>query len=308
MPASGPEHREIRPHRLDDATIERCLFRGMTVPALAMARLGTLRVNWNTVRSSYGGFWFVSLADPELSVMFDRIAVGDADAYRELSGNRGGAALLDRVLVIATAIGQVLPVAHPADGRPVAGRFRRPDEALLALARQTFSDFYTQATESAERPHEIDALFRNPDIAGWETPVPEEDNGRGSRREGDRDRWRPLSLRLDLGDCQVDDIIADSYCGAGLLVADFTAGPGSALIHDNRIRSRFPGGETVFVGGIREACVTGNVVANEVEHEQSELEKPQHGAAPGDHAARGGHYRQRLHWPAPSPPAPPHAG
>jgi hypothetical protein len=267
VPASGPD-REIRPHRLDDATIERCVFRGMTVPALVMARLGTLRVNRNTVRSSYGGFWFVSLADPELSVMFDRIAVGNTDAYREFSVNRGGAALLDRVLVIATAIGQVLPAAHPAGGRPVAGRFRRPDEALLALARQTFSDFYTQATESAERPHEIDALFRNPDNAGQEPPVPEADAGPGSRREGDRDRGRPPSLRLDLGDCQVDDIIADSHCGAGLLVADFTAGPGSVLIHDNRIRSRFPGGETVFVGGIREACVTGNVVANEVEHEE----------------------------------------
>ena len=121
MPASGPDHREIRPHRLDDATIERCLFRGMTVPALVMARLGTLRVNGNTVRSSYGGFWLVSLADPELSVMFDRIAVGDADTYREVSRNRGGAALLDRVFALATAIGQVLPVAHPADGRLVAG-------------------------------------------------------------------------------------------------------------------------------------------------------------------------------------------
>ena len=267
VPASGPG-REIRPQRLDDATIGRCLFRGMTVPALVMARLGTLRVNGNTVRSSYGGFWFVSLADPKLSAMF---AIGDADAYRDLSANHGGAALLDRVLVIATAIGQVLPAAHPASGRPVAGRFRRPDEALLALARQTFSDFYTQATESAERPREIDALFRNTDIAGREPPVLEEDEGPGSRREGDRDRERPLSLRLDLGDCQVDDIIAGSYCGAGLLVADFTAGPGSALIHDNRIRSCFPGGETVFVGGIGEACVTGNVVANEVEQEQRNL-------------------------------------
>ena len=51
------------------------------------------------------------------------------------------------------------------------------------------------------------------------------------------------------------------------LVADFTAEAGTAFIHDNRIRSRFPGGETAFVGGVAESCVTGNVVANEAEHE-----------------------------------------
>ena len=45
--------------------------------------------------------------------MFDRIAIGDADAYREVSRNHGGAALLDRILVIATAIGQVLPAFRP---------------------------------------------------------------------------------------------------------------------------------------------------------------------------------------------------
>ncbi len=255
VPTFGPDGK-IGPHRLDDATMEQCLFQGMTVPALVVAHLGTLHVNRNTVRSAYGGFWFISLADPRLSVMFDRIAVGDADAYREVSANRGGAALLDRILVIATAIGQVLPAAPPADGRPVAGRLLTPDAALLALARQTFTDFYTQATESTELSHEIDALFMN------------QDEGQGSFPRNDRDRGRPLSLRLDVSNCQVDDIIADSNCGAGLLVADFTAGPGSALIHDNRIRSRFLGGETVFVGGIGEACVTGNVVANEVEHEQ----------------------------------------
>ena len=47
----------------------------------------------------------------------------------------------------------------------------------------------------------------------------------------------------------------------------FTAEAGTAFIHDNRIRSRFPGGETAFVGGVAESCVTGNVVANEAEHE-----------------------------------------
>ena len=106
-----PEHGgPDRAHRLDDMAIQHCLFQGVTVPALIMAHLGTLLVTRNTVRHAYGGFWFISLPDPELSVMFDRIAIGDAEVYQALSERYGGAALLDRILVIATAIGQVLPV------------------------------------------------------------------------------------------------------------------------------------------------------------------------------------------------------
>ena len=73
-----------------------------------------------------------------------------------------------------------------------------------------------------------------------------------------------MSLRLDLCDCQVDAIIADSYSGAGLLVVDFTTDVGSVLVHGNRIRSRFPEGETALIGQVGEATVTGNIVTNEV--------------------------------------------
>lgn len=251
-----------RPHRLADAAIQHCLFQGVTVPALIMAHLGTLRVNRNTVRDAYGGFWLISLPDPELSVMFDRIAIGDAAAYRELSERYGGAALLDRILVIATAIGQVLPAALPINDRLVLGRLLTADRALLTLARQAFTGFYSRTTESAELPPEIDALFPDPDASDTATDLREP----GRSRDGERDRWRPR-LRLDVGGCQIDAVIANSHGGAGLLVADFTAEAGAAFIHDNQIRSRFPGGETAFVGGVAEGCVTGNVVANEAEHE-----------------------------------------
>ena len=256
---------EGRPHRLDDGLIEDCIFRGITVPALAMAHLGALRVNRNMVCDAYGGFWFVSLADPDLSVMFDRIAGGDAAAYQKVSGDCGGAPLLDRIFVIATAIGQVLPEPPRAGGRSVAGAILTPDAALLALARQTFSDFYTQATGVAELPDEIDVLFTNPDAAESEMVAEAEDGGtnRIPREDHDSSRRR-LSLRLDLGDCEIDARIGDSNCGAGLLFADFTARAGSVLIHGNRIRSRFPAGETMAVMGVREACISGNIVANDV--------------------------------------------
>ena len=44
----------------------------MTVPALVMTQLGTLRVDSNTIRNCYGGFWFVSLANAAQTFIFDQ--------------------------------------------------------------------------------------------------------------------------------------------------------------------------------------------------------------------------------------------
>jgi hypothetical protein len=263
--------------RLDDAAIDDCLFQGVTVPALVIAHLGALRISRNTVRSAYGGFWLISLAHSELSVIFDRIAIGDADAYRELVEKFGGAALLDRILVIATAIGQILPAAPPRGDRLELGRVLTADGALLAFAREAVTSFYMRAIESAEFPPEIRALFPDPDASDADIEV--EGRGPGRSRGSERGGGWPR-LRLDLGGCQIDAIIADFHGGAGLLVADFTAEAGAAFIHDNRIRSRFPGGETAFIGGVAESCVTGNVVANEVEHERQNQRSHSMGLSP----------------------------
>jgi Inner membrane component of T3SS, cytoplasmic domain/Family of unknown function (DUF6519) len=262
VPSELGRRRETRPHRLDDAVIEQCSFQGVTVPALAMAYLGALRIARNTVRDAYGGFWLISLANPGLSVMFDRIATGDADAYREISRKHGGVALLDRILAIATAIGQMLPTSgdHPEPARPLV-----PDAALLALAQQTFGGLYGQAAESAEAPDEIGALFTRGVPESNETTTGETGEWQSDSQDVRQDGWRP-SMRLDLSDCQIDAITADSRGGAGLLIADFATRTGSALVHDNRIRGRFPGGETVFIAGIAECCVTGNIVTNESGH------------------------------------------
>jgi hypothetical protein len=263
VPAADPDDEADRPHRFDDAAIEHCLFQGVTVPALVIAHIGTLRISRNTVRHAYGGFWLISVGNPRLSVLFDRIAIGDADAYRALSGRFGGTGLLDRILVIATAMGQVLPAISSDGERTGLGRVRTADSTLLALARRAFINLFLQAAESAEFPPEIDALLSGPDAP--DTDIPAGDGG----PDGPRGSGRPR-LRLDLGGCQIDATMADHRGGAGLLVADFTAEAGAAFIHDNRIRSRFPGGETAFVGGVAESCVTGNVVANEVDHDRED--------------------------------------
>ena len=260
LPGASAAARGSTTQLLHDATIEQSLFQGVTIPALVMAQLGTLRVDSNTVRNAYGGFWFVS-ADPQ-TVIFDQFSVGDPVLYSEFA-SAGIAALRDGIFVIATAIARVLLTAPPAGGPVAAGGIPAPTTAQLTLTRQTLSAFYAQVTGPAGAPAElppgIDAVFTNlgapapaPSAAIRPAAIPVADTGTS------------VSLRLDLCDCQVDAIIADSYSGAGLLVVDFMTDAGSALLHGNRIRSRFPMGETALVGGVGEACVTGNVVANEV--------------------------------------------
>ena len=126
-----------------DAVIEQNLFLGVTVPALVMAQLGTLRLDRNTARGAYGGFWLVSLANPaQQNVIFGQFSVGDPNLYSEFA-SVGIAALRDGIFVIATAIGQVLPAAPPSGGsrgrqhrcaEHGPGGARRPDGHRLLLA------------------------------------------------------------------------------------------------------------------------------------------------------------------------------
>ena len=239
---------------LHDATIERNLFQGVTVPVLAIAQLGTLRVDRNTVRSTYGGFWLVSLAGLALqSILFGLSPVGDPNLYSEFSSS-GIAALRDVIFMIATAIGQVLPAAPPGRRGPGARKHPRADSRHHSPRRSPPPPGKPPGPGAARRAAATDRRHLDdlgaPASAAATIPA--------------ADTATSVTLQLDLSDCQIDAVIAGSYSGAGLLVADFTADAGSALLHGNRIRSRFPMGETALIGGVGEVCVTGNVVANEV--------------------------------------------
>ena len=283
---------------LQDLAIERCQFQGVTVPVLAVTQLGTMRLDRNTVRDAYGGFWLYSVTDPSQLILFDRLAAGDPNIFRSF-GSLGAAALCDRIVPIATALARVLPTSPPANGSLVARRIAAPRTADIARARQMFTAYYARvrgpaaAAEAAGTagapkaggkakraraakpavaprtgaaavlPPALSSIFRLP--AGvTEEVIPPVDTGTG------------VFLRLDLADCQVDAVIAESYSGAALIVADLTEDPlspstivpgtavASAVVHGNRLRCRFLLGETGLVFALAEASVTGNIIANEV--------------------------------------------
>lgn len=255
---------------LHDGAIERCLFQGVTVPMLAMTRLGTLRIDQNTVRDCYGGFWLISMINQKTLTMFDVSAIGNPTIYNNMA-TLGQAALLDRIYVLASATGRVLPTAPVTTGEVVTGQILAPSLADLESARALFASAYAEAAlggaaavaapapagpaQAGARsflPADINAAFEPLGAPAPEEPAPVADTGTS------------VSLRLDFCDCQVDAVIADSYSGAGLVIADFAQDTGSAVVHDSRIRTRFPEGEAVMANGLTEATVTGNIVANEV--------------------------------------------
>ncbi len=288
---------------LHDAAIERCLFQGVTVPVFAVTQLGTLRIDQNTIRNSYGGCWLYSVSDQALVTMVDEIAIGNSEIFQYLAAI-GAAALGDRIFPMATTIGQLLPATPPPPGQAaVARRISPPTAGQLAMARQTFTAFYAQARgpggSGAPSPAAGAASAAASSGAGPEAgPAgaaaetgPAEATPEAGPAEADvaglppvfgtvfgsagnepsqpvipvADTGTSVSLRVDLCDCQIDAVIAESYSGAALLLADLTSSAAaSALVHGSRLRCRFPAGETVLGFWLAEAAVTGNIVANEV--------------------------------------------
>jgi hypothetical protein len=296
---------------LQDFAIERCLFEGLTVPVLAITQLGTLRIDKNTVRDSYGGFWLYSITDPSQLILFDSLAIGNTQIFSSF-GSLGAAALCDRIPPMATALARVLPTTPPQSAAFASRRILAPSAVEIARARQLFTAYYlrargpggasgaapagtaraaaaaagpagvptaaepaeaapaaepagaARATAAAVLPPVLNTIFRippgviEPAIAVAETGT-------------------SVFPRLDLADCQVDAVIADSYSGAALIMADLAEDPltfstpivlgprvASAVVHGNRMRCRFPLGETVLGFAFAEANVTGNVIKNEV--------------------------------------------
>lgn len=265
LPGAPAAAQQTEPQVLHDATIERALFEGVTVPALVMAQLGTLRIGTNTVRNCYGGFWLVSIADAAQTLIFDQLKVGDPALFQEFA-QAGIASLRDGIFLIASQMGQLL-LAISSGGAPAAlGDVAGPNGAHLAVARDTLGQLHARAQRTLGGaviglPPASDAALALPAAGAPALPpaivakppvvVPVSDTGTS------------VSLRLDLCDCQVDAIVADSYSGAGLLVIDLNTDWGSAVLHGNRIRSRFPMGETALMSGLGQVTVTGNIVANE---------------------------------------------
>jgi hypothetical protein len=304
---------------LHDAVIESCVFDGVTLPVLGLAQLGTIRLERNTVRECYGGIWLVSIQDTGAVTLFNQIGIGDSNLWTDFN-NAGTTALLDRIYVLALAMGQVLPTTPPTATATIPPRLIINPGALQFKGAQTllgniFStvEASSAATSSAPATGASDAPTAGTSTTGSASTQAEGTATSASATPNIASRLdiaqtgaaglakltvankfpyvgnilehletaaqgpaagesipaveagEGVLLRLEIADNQIDAVVESSYSGAGVVVLDLTSPAGSLLLHDNRIRSRTPGGQTVLVVQVAEATVTGNIVANEVQ-------------------------------------------
>lgn len=302
---------------LHDVAIERCVFDGVTLPVLGLAQLGTIRFERNTIRECYGGIWLVSIQDTGAVTLFDEVGVGDSNLWADFN-NAGTTALLDRIYVLALAMGQVLPTTPPTAGSVPHRVIFNPGVLQFKGAQTLLGKIFSTAaagTASGESASAPSTSTSGASTQGTATPgsaalgaaagelaTPSVASRIDIAQEGTTGlekltvaqkfpyvgnilehletaaQGAPASatipvgetgegvlLRLQIADNQIDAVVEDSYSGAGIVVLDLTSNPGSLLLHDNRIRSRSPGGETALIVQVSEAAVSGNIVANEVQ-------------------------------------------
>jgi hypothetical protein len=129
---------------LHDAAIEGCRFLGVTVPALAISHLGTVRLESNTVQDCYGGFWLMTLGDASQAAAFELVPAGDAATNGELAAV-GLSVLGNGILVLALAMARVLPTTPPTGDKVTSQVIAPLDQATLSVAAQGLRNLLAQA-------------------------------------------------------------------------------------------------------------------------------------------------------------------
>ncbi len=158
---------------LADAAIERNLFDGLTVPALVIGRLGTIRVEDNTVRSCYGGFWLIAAETIDVVTMLDRAEAGDQAAYGYIASSQL-TAVSDPVLMFATAIARILPPTPPSSGSPgglIA--IKAPSTASLTAAQGLFQRLYVLSPATGSAGTDAASAKATAQEATTQPPVPD---------------------------------------------------------------------------------------------------------------------------------------
>lgn len=279
---------------LADAEIVGNVFDGLTVPVLVLGQAGTVRIDDNTVRGCYGGFWLVTTSTTRTVAMLDRIASGAA-AVREYLASSQLASLSDPVLFLAAVVGRVLPLTPDAETLTGAvGLIQAPDKKLLQEAQGLFTRLYAlptfdavlatggtqvqpvvaaQPAVEAEPVAEAGAVIAGKAFDIEHIELPPNLVGVFTQRGAadvsglvpEADPGNALTPRIDVNGNQVDAVFARANSGAGLLVVALdTTGASSLICANNRIRSRIPAGATVGLWSLVECAFTGNVVTNEV--------------------------------------------
>ncbi len=218
-----------------------------------------------------------------------------------MTGASGLSSLVDPVLLFATAIARVLPIAPTAQPSTIS----EPNLATLAVARELLAQVYSPDDEPAPGPQGGGAQEPGASDSATTKPSRTRSSTRAAQAAGADaasasvlpaqlaglftdvewaepaeevvavDAGTGLIARVQVSANQIDAILADADSAAGLLVANLDttpAGLGASLVCDaNRVRSRVVQGPAVNLFRPAQCTVTGNIVGNEIPDTQGTL-------------------------------------
>jgi len=230
--------------------------------------LGTVRVEENTVRACYGGFWLVNSTSAAGVTLFDRAVSATEEAWAYITSS-GLAALSDPVFLLATVLARILPATPDMTGDGALATLGAPSQAMLAEAQNVLHDLFTAVSPApptgGERARagapEAPAEPFPPALADlFATTAPSRELGQAAPI----DPGTAFEPRLEISGNQVDAVIAESNSGSGLLAFSLDRTQTSSIVcSHNRIRSRVASGATASLWELRECAMTGNLVVNE---------------------------------------------
>lgn len=273
---------------LTDAVVRDNLFTGLTTAVYVNAELGDIRIDDNTVRNCYSGFYLYA-QDTQSSVDLTRhyplpgVPTATADALRAAVA----AGIVDRTLLLISVLARTYPLPDPVDAAQLGEMLRAGSKAAPIDQQKWMSEFVAQLVASFATGDESEAP--GPPASLTEAASREEFLSSPSaedvhlrtvhlalsvlEREAAREPF-VQEPQLRCVDNEVDCAVAgDAQAGPALLLwvwnATVQTQPiiASAIVAANRFTSRNPDVVVdillLFVGeaGCR-ATVTGNIVLN----------------------------------------------
>jgi Family of unknown function (DUF6519) len=288
----------LMPAVLAEAEFTKNTFDGITVPVIAVASLGRIRVTTNAVANCYGGFWLLDASTVANTDLFGQYTLSNDTQDLTMQRRLLAAGLIDPVLLAILLVAETIPLPPLQDFTPAgisvfksadlkqmfaaAGKRQQAGMAALIEALQKENPAPQQEPEAnkpaartrrgakaesavlsfnppAER--DVDASFVTAeDAAGkaWE--------GLNELHMLLREEREELALWVTDNDIFSTTTIAKETSGPALVVFDLALfdrriGFDTAIIANNRIRAQRSAVAAAVVG-LTACTVTGNIVAN----------------------------------------------
>jgi hypothetical protein len=247
---------------LTEATFHGNVFSGMAAAVLVLASLGTVRIERNRVRESYGGFWLFSLGTMPLW--------GSSGDARELGHTHIAPALFEILGVVQDPIVQLGIALAQWTHTPLAGAAEDilADHAVLPKLRSGLLDPLSARAQSwlGERLFEVALVKANQEenLEGLSvTAIAIASSAVAVSSQASESEAGPFSLRLTDNDVIVRRK-GEERSGAGLIIWATDGDPeATVIVSTNQVRNSSLAHAALMMLTVAQGVVSANVVVNE---------------------------------------------